>query len=777
MNKVTSLSLAGNNLTSIDAAIFQLLKLKQLDISRNLLGGISGEIGQLQDLRALDASNAGIEWVPAQIGSLPKLENLDLSNNALDRLPSEIGNLSKLEVLKLNGNMLKNRPAACEIDESQQAGLPQEIGRLSKLRELDLSSNHFQSVPEEIGRLGNLQTLKFNHNALTDGLDSHAIPGSIAQLKNLGVLDLSDNPELASIPRDFGPLHYSSKKKLQIGRQQQANSPSAKILSKTLSLGRNKSEDQAPVPIAISVKNTAIPWTMFEAGRLPALSPADRPPPLQAKALYAPPNDAVGARGISRMQEPDERMVPHPLANAVPPGAMRPPAMLPVDGAQQPFTAYGDMQAFQWLMQRAAGAGGDVQQQPFSMPHSAELPVPERARSPDAQSDCSTDSFASASDMPFHETASAPVPGSGMTRPTNVMSASSSAANPAGGVQPRHGGTPSLPMPPTHAFPSHGAPPPYGPLVQRDPMPFAALQQPSQPYAPPHAAYRDGAPAGAAAPVRYPQQPQVTFPGSMPFGNMALQPFGAQATGFAGASALQNPLFAGLLSKIAAGVAPPPMGIQHSGGFGRDIRPAYSPQLVSPAQAMFERIGIASIQASRLKGLSESCSLELEGDLLNHRIGEALRSDSPGKNLWNIGLSIYRQKFINDRANDVAAINRDKKNNSPVPLAALLIDDPKQIALVYQTLVSNELGIPGFEAWRRKLDDGDEEYLGLFGRVVAPSDFDNVRRHLITDLFAQESQNYGLAVAEFVENQNFWKNFQRDVKKAEKFANQSRHDY
>lgn len=117
LDKATSLSLAGNNLTTIASAVLGLRNLKHLNVSHNLLGELPVGIGQMTNLRTLDASHTGLEWVPSQIGNLPKLKMLDLSNNALRSLPAEIGNLPKLETLKLNGNLLKQRNAVPDFDQ------------------------------------------------------------------------------------------------------------------------------------------------------------------------------------------------------------------------------------------------------------------------------------------------------------------------------------------------------------------------------------------------------------------------------------------------------------------------------------------------------------------------------------------------------------------------------------------------------------------------------------------------------------------------------------
>lgn len=65
--------------------------------------------------------------------------------------------------------------------------LPAEIGHLKNLRVLDASNNAMTGVPSEIGQLTNLEELNFNNNKLT------GIPSEIGNLKKLKVLNLAGN--------------------------------------------------------------------------------------------------------------------------------------------------------------------------------------------------------------------------------------------------------------------------------------------------------------------------------------------------------------------------------------------------------------------------------------------------------------------------------------------------------------------------------------------------------------------------------------------------------
>lgn len=713
------------------------------------------------------------------------------------------------------------------------------------LRELDLSSNRFQRVPEEIGRLTELRALSFQRNALTDSDNANAIPESVAKLKKLTTFDVSDNTALGYLPRDFGPLEYSSKRKLQL-TQQRPKSGALSFFSRKLSMTRQRSDVPPAGDITISVKNTAVPLAMAPL-RLPVLSGADTPPPLQPKELYVPPKYILPREDILPPPAPEEMpvgdqsrgLMPQDIPPAMPQMVpqMMPPAMQSVlpYGGLQPNASAGGMHPLQLLLQQAAGQIVPLQAQPLVTPPVQE---PARPESPSAQSDCSTDSFESTTEEFGSASSSSHSSHSSRRSQSNRADPSSNVILPtSNGTTGQNTLVPtqvSSVQPPLAAFPgaSMPQPQPMAPVPPRAPIaPTIApevLQQLLQQYiagqglqaggvnalapqtmapnvgpagaslVPPQFAGMQLPAFGGAAPAHNAaamgaQPPQLAMPYIAPFGNAPAQQnlFGIQQTGFGATSVLQNPMFAGLLGRIAAGAAQPAFpqplfGVPQNTVQGRNSRFDYTPpQVISPAQAVFERRGIAAIQATRLKGLSESRPIELKGKALEHCVEEAKQGRLFGQTagmpraqiLWSLGLMIHRQRFINDLAKSVAETNADRKKNSPDPMDASLVDDPKQIAVVYQTLVSKELGIHGFGDWRSKLDNENEEYQGIFGRVVAPPNFDNLRRQLIDAVFEDEAQSGGMAVASFVEQQGFWKQFQNELQQAEKTSNQTRFGY
>ena len=99
-----TLDLSGQNLSSVDAAVFSRTELTSLDLSdNNLSGALQAEVRNLRNLQVLDLSDNDFTGVPAEVGQLSELRVLDLSNNPITGLPHEISNLKNLEVLDLRG--------------------------------------------------------------------------------------------------------------------------------------------------------------------------------------------------------------------------------------------------------------------------------------------------------------------------------------------------------------------------------------------------------------------------------------------------------------------------------------------------------------------------------------------------------------------------------------------------------------------------------------------------------------------------------------------------
>ena len=83
-----------------------------------------------------------------------------------------------------------DRTEIAELDLSDNrldGALQSQIGQLKNLKVLDLSNNRFTGVPAEIGQLTELEVLDLSRNRLT------GLPNELGNLSKLKVLDLSGN--------------------------------------------------------------------------------------------------------------------------------------------------------------------------------------------------------------------------------------------------------------------------------------------------------------------------------------------------------------------------------------------------------------------------------------------------------------------------------------------------------------------------------------------------------------------------------------------------------
>jgi len=136
------------------------------------------------NITSLDISRRNLTKLPDSIGLLTKLREIDASNNKLTSIPKQIGLLTNLKGLYLENNNLTS--------------IPNQIGFCTNLEDLDLENNKLTSIPSYIDLLVNLEYLNLKRNKLT------SIPSSIIHhLDNLKKIDLSHNPNLKTIPREF----------------------------------------------------------------------------------------------------------------------------------------------------------------------------------------------------------------------------------------------------------------------------------------------------------------------------------------------------------------------------------------------------------------------------------------------------------------------------------------------------------------------------------------------------------------------------------------------
>ncbi len=112
---VTTINLAGKNLTGSVPNISDFKKLTSLDLSQNKISSVAdAKLGNLPALTTLNLSENSLTSFPViTSGQFGSLETLNLSNNKLTSLPSGVQYLSALTTLDLSGNSLSiDAPAA-----------------------------------------------------------------------------------------------------------------------------------------------------------------------------------------------------------------------------------------------------------------------------------------------------------------------------------------------------------------------------------------------------------------------------------------------------------------------------------------------------------------------------------------------------------------------------------------------------------------------------------------------------------------------------------------
>jgi hypothetical protein len=134
-----------------------------------------------------------LETLPEEIGNLSKLKELIIDNgngcSMSVSLPRSIGKLQSLRVLRLYG--------AIESTEQRKISLPDTIAELRQLEVLDLGRNGLAAVPPSIAALSNLKTLRLEYNALK------TVPAFVGEFKNLKELSLDANENIKILPASF----------------------------------------------------------------------------------------------------------------------------------------------------------------------------------------------------------------------------------------------------------------------------------------------------------------------------------------------------------------------------------------------------------------------------------------------------------------------------------------------------------------------------------------------------------------------------------------------
>ena len=186
LSALTTLSLGGNDLTSLPEGVFSgLSALTTLNLSGNDLTSLpEGVFSGLSALTTINLNSNDLTSLPEGVfSSLSALTTINLNSNDLTSLPEGVfSGLSALTTLDLRNNDLTSLPEGV-------------FSGLSALTTLDLRNNDLTSLPEGVfSGLSALTTLRLNSNDLT------SLPeGVFSGLSALTTLILSSN-DLTSLP-------------------------------------------------------------------------------------------------------------------------------------------------------------------------------------------------------------------------------------------------------------------------------------------------------------------------------------------------------------------------------------------------------------------------------------------------------------------------------------------------------------------------------------------------------------------------------------------------
>ncbi|XVE50123.1 hypothetical protein DITRI_Ditri01bG0136500 [Diplodiscus trichospermus] len=201
--KLQILQLAGNRFNGfIPRNIGNLTQLKEIYLGRgnNLKGEIPEEIGKLFSLEIFSVAHIGLTGkIPASIFNISSMIGVALQNNSLSgNLPSVI-NVPKLIGILVWGNNLSGN-------------IPSSISNASTLKSLELQNNYFSGlIPNTFGNLRHLENFRLRNNHFATESTNHEwrFLSSLANCKNLRILDVSQNPLNGILPTYIGNLSAS----------------------------------------------------------------------------------------------------------------------------------------------------------------------------------------------------------------------------------------------------------------------------------------------------------------------------------------------------------------------------------------------------------------------------------------------------------------------------------------------------------------------------------------------------------------------------------------
>lgn len=153
LEKVTKISLAHLNLTSIPDVFNSFKNLSHLDLQDNPIQVLPKSIFGLKNLKTLILANTQISFFPDSFNELTELEEINLSMNRLKEFPSFILNLTKAKTIDLSHNLIKK--------------IPTELSTLKKLEILDVGYNQITLLPIRLSKVVHLKQIDLTHNHIS----------------------------------------------------------------------------------------------------------------------------------------------------------------------------------------------------------------------------------------------------------------------------------------------------------------------------------------------------------------------------------------------------------------------------------------------------------------------------------------------------------------------------------------------------------------------------------------------------------------------------------
>jgi Leucine-rich repeat (LRR) protein len=210
------LDVSGNKIERLGERTFEgLVRLEMLNLENNLLSELPDAIFERSRLQMLESINlAGNLFEAPPLQPLQRqyffLSAVDLSRNQIHEIPPEDSIMVNIKKLDLSYNPLSQEAVENVLGEPKTVRDLNLAGtgitsvtqmETPFLRRLNLSHNSINSLPDTVfERPTLLEDLDISHNSLSE------LPHVWQRLKNLQVLDVSENPVISILQGDFDGL-------------------------------------------------------------------------------------------------------------------------------------------------------------------------------------------------------------------------------------------------------------------------------------------------------------------------------------------------------------------------------------------------------------------------------------------------------------------------------------------------------------------------------------------------------------------------------------------